>query len=809
MKRPATDPAFGDVPTTPYHAGLPPSTTAAGPVRGLGTFHAGMVFANHRLERVLGQGGMGMVWFGRHLTLDRPAAIKVRLGGADDVIGRERFLREARTCAQVRHPHVIGIHDAGVVDGIEYLAMDYVEGGSLADRLRLYPTGLPLAEVLRLAEAAAQGLAAIHALGLVHRDIKPANLLLTAGERVIVADFGLAKPPDISQDLTAGRVVGTPRFLAPEMIQGRPGDARSDLYALGVTLFEALTGRPLFQADTHLHLFHLITSAPLPLVHDLRPEIPSEVSRLIADLLDRDPRRRPASAEEFLGRLAALSLPSAPSTESPSRRWLLPSLLTAAVVIFAIAIVFMASSPAVVPVALVPTVPQTVTTSLPPLIPGNVTSVQPTQTALPVPRPIPAPVTEPVSEPVSEPGPAASVTVPQHPTAPPLTAIETGAKVAPVRAPPPADDRAPVPTPPTGDSVPVTIAPLAATPLLLPTDAPVGSGMTSSRPTLTPITTNGPSLPIGGSEAVHRPSNRTKLDTPPQVTPSEGDPFANDFLAVGWRCRFTTPWEGIYADEGHLVAWGNDGVAVSDDQGATWSEPVPTWDGGPVPISEAVFAGGICWVRTSDGSLRQLGGQAMNRVLGLAAASRIAPCGDGILAVESGGTQVVLIVGGARGPAAKGRLVATLKGGAIVLDGTRAVWLTAGGGGGSVEVTKAGRPLIACGPPGGFALTRDGEIWHLENGQPAQRGRISLTIASLGYGRGPGNVEAIGTARDPVRGQVFIGVDRSGSVAGLTLDGHQPDGLTMITSCGRDHLAGVRTRLVAVGPGGLWVHRVR
>jgi serine/threonine-protein kinase len=97
-----------------------------------------MVFANHRLERVLGQGGMGMVWFGRHLTLDRPAAIKVRLGGADDVIGRERFLREARTCAQVRHPHVIGIHDAGVVDGIEYLAMDYVEGGSLADRLRLY-----------------------------------------------------------------------------------------------------------------------------------------------------------------------------------------------------------------------------------------------------------------------------------------------------------------------------------------------------------------------------------------------------------------------------------------------------------------------------------------------------------------------------------------------------------------------------------------------------------------------------------------------------------------------------------------------
>ena len=784
-----------------------------------------MIFANHRLERVLGQGGMGMVWFGRHLTLDRPAAIKVRLGGSEDLIGRERFLREARTCAQVRHPHVIGIHDAGVVDGIEYLAMDYVEGGSLADRLRLHPGGLPVAEVLRLAEAAAQGLAAIHALGLVHRDIKPANLLLAEADRVVVADFGLAKPPEVSQDLTAGRVVGTPRFLAPEMIQGQPGDARSDLYALGVTLFEALTGRPLFQADTHLHLFHLITSAPLPVVHDLRPEVPSAVSRLIAELLDRDPRRRPGSAQELLGRLAAISTPLSLPAASPARRWLLSSISALGVVAAGILVVVRPAAPveaAPVPVAaalpavavvLAPNVTASAkVTETPPqpptasavAVPVPVPRVVPDPPTVIVPPLIAAPVAELPSSPVNAIAPATS---PPVPTPTQLTSADLPAPVAQptvVVCPSPASVIS------VADPKPVVSEPSTPKALLLPADAPVGSGQASTRPTFTPKLTSGPSLSIGGDEVGHRAPVRTNLAVATSVTtPTEGDPFANDYLATGWRCRFATPWEGIYADEGHLVAWGAEGVAVSDDQGATWSDPVPSWDGGPVPISEAVYAGGVCWVRTTEGSLRQLGGRAMNRALGLGGATRIAPCGGGVLAVENGGSQVVLLVGGARGPASKGRLVATLEGGAIVVEGNRVVWLGTAGVGGDAEVSKVGRPPIAAGPPGNYALTREGEVWHLEDNRPALRGRLSITVTSLGHGRGPGNAESVGVARDPARGQVLIGINRGGGVAGLDLDGRLPEGLVMLTSCGRDHLAGVRTRLVAVGPGGLWIHRIR
>lgn len=786
-----------DAPTTPMSpgipVGIPPGTTSAGsgPIQGLGLLTPGMTFANHRLERILGQGGMGMVWFGRHLVLDRPAAIKVRLGAADDRVGRERFLREARTSAQVRHPHVIGIHDAGVVDGIEYLAMDYVDGGSLADRIRRHPGGLPVVDVLRFAQAAARGLGAIHGLGLVHRDLKPANLLLGEEDRLIIADFGLARPPEVSQDLTAGRIVGTPRFLAPELIQGQPGDARSDLYALGVTLFEALTGRPLFQADTHLQLYHQITTAALPLVHDLRPEVPTALSRLVAELLERDPARRPASAQVLLGRLVELAapavgpgagpaislttvgggeLPPAPPMARPT--WVISASVAAGVLLVGGTIWW----------GRTPTVPPAPATVAPKVVAPVVTTASP-----PAPSPVvPAPAVTPDAGPTVEPSasaiprpetPVSAVTEPRSAPAPIATPV-----VAPVVANPP--------------------VPPASIPAVTPVPTPIPA--VSPRPVAEKPREAEPVAPI-------RPAPRpaAAVSAGPAKVTSNGDPFANDYLATGWRCRFATPWEGIYADEGHLVAWGAEGVAVSDDQGATWSDPVPSWDGGPVPISEAVYAGGVCWVRTTEGSLRQLGGRAMNRALGLGAATRIAPCGGGVLAVENGGSQVVLLVGGARGPASKGRLVATLEGGAIVAEGNRVVWLGTAGVGGDAEVSKVGRPPIASGPPGNYALTREGEVWHLEDNRPALRGRLSITVTSLGHGRGPGNAEGVGVARDPARGQVLIGINQGGGVAGLDLDGRLPEGLVMLTSCGRDHLAGVRTRLVAVGPGGLWIHRIR
>lgn len=192
-------------------------------------------------ERI-GAGGMGEVWRGHHRRLGRDVAVKYL---SEALLARpgfaSRFLREARLLARVRHPGVVAVFDAGEEDGVPFLVMELVEGGPLTARLPLPP-----AEALRVVTAAAEALAAAHAVGVIHRDVKPDNLLVTPEGRVVLVDFGLATAPDEGPGtLTqAGALLGTPAFLPPEVLAGRPTDVRADVYALGGVLAQALTGQP-------------------------------------------------------------------------------------------------------------------------------------------------------------------------------------------------------------------------------------------------------------------------------------------------------------------------------------------------------------------------------------------------------------------------------------------------------------------------------------------------------------------------------------------------------------------------------------
>lgn len=251
----------------------------------------------YQLQGVLGQGGMGVVYRSFHPHLNRPVAIKLILAGAADAEARQRFMREAQVVAGLSHPNIIRIFDVDLQDGQPYLVMELVEAGSLADRL-----GQPLTpdQVVVLGIALAQALDYAHGQGIVHRDLKPANVLLRADATPVLADFGLARAanPLPDQRITAsGAVLGTVAYMAPEQLSSRPLDGRTDIYALGVLLFEALTGQLPFLGDTgQMLLGHLQMPPPLPVT--LNAAVPAELSRLVVWMLAKDPDNRPQRAAE-------------------------------------------------------------------------------------------------------------------------------------------------------------------------------------------------------------------------------------------------------------------------------------------------------------------------------------------------------------------------------------------------------------------------------------------------------------------------------------------------------------------------------
>jgi hypothetical protein len=254
----------------------------------------------YRILKILGVGGMGVVFQAEDVHLKRTVALKAMLpaAAAGTVSARERFLLEARAAAAIEHQHVVTIYQVGEDRGVPFLAMQFLRGESLEQRLKR-DAKRPLPEVLRVGREVAEGLAAAHALGLIHRDIKPANVWLEAGtDRVKILDFGLAREVGEQVHLTqTGVVLGTPAYMAPEQAAGEQIDGRADLFSLGCVLYRMVTGRPAF------HGSNIISTLRAVALHDPEPigrqdgDVPFALSELVHLLLDKAPAGRPASAQ--------------------------------------------------------------------------------------------------------------------------------------------------------------------------------------------------------------------------------------------------------------------------------------------------------------------------------------------------------------------------------------------------------------------------------------------------------------------------------------------------------------------------------
>ena len=252
----------------------------------------------------IARGAMGAVYRGERVKLGRAVAIKILHDALPaELSSRERFEREAKLMARLEHPHCVSVIDFGLHEDKPYLVMELVRGTSL---LELVTSSGPLdpARAAELMRQVLSGLAHAHELGIVHRDIKPANVMITEktglGEQVRILDFGLARPASDSAKLTAGIVVGTPNYMAPEQIKGGNIDARTDLYACGVMLFELITGQKPFRADDPIAVVRKHLHDPPPRLADTRPGVSlGELEQVVARALAKSPDDRYASAEEM------------------------------------------------------------------------------------------------------------------------------------------------------------------------------------------------------------------------------------------------------------------------------------------------------------------------------------------------------------------------------------------------------------------------------------------------------------------------------------------------------------------------------
>jgi hypothetical protein len=270
------------------------------------------VAGRYALEHELGRGGMGVVLLARDLSLDRPVALKLlpTLLATQPVL-RERFLREARTAAGLSHPHVVPIHAVEEHEGLAFIAMAFVDGETLAERVRR--TGpLPPREAARILREVAWALAYAHGRGIVHRDIKPDNIMIERGSgRALVTDFGIARPVERSSTtdrLTLeGQLLGTAAFMSPEQAAGEPVDGRSDLYSLGAVGFYVLSGRAPFDEGTIEALLVARFTKAAPPVATARPDVPAALATVIDRCLARQPYDRYPSAEAVAEALAESS----------------------------------------------------------------------------------------------------------------------------------------------------------------------------------------------------------------------------------------------------------------------------------------------------------------------------------------------------------------------------------------------------------------------------------------------------------------------------------------------------------------------
>ncbi|HEY6084574.1 MAG TPA: serine/threonine-protein kinase [Nitrospira sp.] len=260
------------------------------------------MLGRYKVLKELGRGAMGVVYLGKDPTIQRFVAIKtMRLDQIDDRDKlqevKSRFFREAESAGRLSHPNIVTIYDAGEQDDLGYIAMEMIQGHSLKQRSR-QPNLMPVAEVVHILTTVAEALDHAHQQGVVHRDIKPANIMLTKDRSVKVMDFGIAKMASSSKTQT-DIVLGTPTYMSPEQIAGKKVDGRTDIFSLGVVLFELLTGRPPFSADNLSALLFTIAHHPHPSLSSVRKDLPPMLQEVLDRALQKELPQRYRRAGEF------------------------------------------------------------------------------------------------------------------------------------------------------------------------------------------------------------------------------------------------------------------------------------------------------------------------------------------------------------------------------------------------------------------------------------------------------------------------------------------------------------------------------
>ncbi|MDI6733453.1 MAG: serine/threonine-protein kinase [Planctomycetota bacterium] len=261
----------------------------------------GHTFGGCRLIKKIGEGGMGIVYLAHHLALNKNVAIKVLPPSfAQEEERVKRFIREARSAAQLEHSNIVQIYNIAKHEDFYFIVMQYIDGESFATKIKNNGK-INLLEAIRIIRDVSSALGVAHKKGIIHRDIKPENIMVNQSGEVKLMDFGLARSLDVASSLSrTGEILGTPFYLSPEQAQGLKVDARADIYALGVTLYHMLSGKRPFEGDTTVSIILKHINEKPPPLRQITPEIPETVSSIVHKMLEKDPDKRYQSTDELI-----------------------------------------------------------------------------------------------------------------------------------------------------------------------------------------------------------------------------------------------------------------------------------------------------------------------------------------------------------------------------------------------------------------------------------------------------------------------------------------------------------------------------